>query len=60
MIKSILGDIIPKGLIFHPYVLVLNPKTSFKALKPNYQLIKINLLAKKGTTILFFLKLHFM
>jgi hypothetical protein len=47
MIKSILGDTIPKGLTFHPYVLVLNQKISFKALEPNYQLIKINLLSKK-------------
>jgi hypothetical protein len=27
---------IPIGLTFHPYVLVLNPKTSFNALESNY------------------------
>jgi hypothetical protein len=36
MIKSIFCDTILKGLIFNPYVLVLNPKTSFKALEHNY------------------------
>ena len=37
MIKSILSNIIPKELTFDPYVLVLNPKISFKALKPTHK-----------------------